>query len=372
MKAEETEEFEKGLMDAVGEGIALAATAIPAKQGAEPAKEPESESTETEQEGLPVVEATDSESDSPEEEKTDSEPHDIAAGGETQLPDSVEGEEDSTPKSVDSSEAEPLAASTSEEKKTSDEFDDLPEDAPQKTRERFDSMKDKYDEQAAELVTSQDQNTQWMNAINETGANPEQYGQALSYLSAINAGTTEGLEAAYSFMEKEMAVLAKQLGKTAPGYNPLDDFPDLKKEVDDGFLDEARAMELASSRAKDSFQSATTDANRANGDYEAAQQQAISGLSQLRTKLIGENSGYEKKIPILNPVVESIIQSGAHPSTWVTAIESAYRGIPDIPTAVQPKPKAPDSLTQSAASGEKGSFEKMPGSIEEAIDAVLP
>ena len=121
-------------------------------------------------------------------------------------------DDDGAEKGEGEAEPEPLAAKDDTPKdaadaKPSDEFGNLDKDTPQKTRERFETVKGKYDE----LVTERDnlqaevagvraESEKWANTIRDTGTNQEQFGMVIDYLGKVNSNDPKELNTAYDIM----------------------------------------------------------------------------------------------------------------------------------------------------------------------------
>ena len=364
MNPEEEKEFDEGVLGAIDSGLELSGTKVepvkPDEEEVDPDAPPAPElNIEAEPEKKPEPDADPDPDKKPKEDDDpdpkpdeDPKPEDHAAGD----PEDSEG----TP--VPKKEDDPAAPI--KDAKPSDEFGELEEDAPVKTKERFDTMKSRFDEVSTELGRVNQQNTDWMDTIQRTGASPEQLGASLSYLEDINTGTPESLERAYQTMQGELGVLAKALGKEAPGFDPLDDHPDLKHKFDEGELSREDALELAGSRTRANFKPVTAAAPQNN------QEQGTAALSALGSRLRAGDAQYEEKLPQINQIVEDVVKSGADPSTWANLVESAYKRIQLAPKAAVVKTPVPNAI-RPGASGKTGEFNKEPGNILDAVNQSL-
>jgi len=254
----------------------------------------------------------------------------------------------------------------------SDEFGALDKDVPEKTKERFEAIKSKYDALIEERDTVKAESTKWVETITSTGTNPEQFGMALEYLSAVNSGSRSGMEKAYSFMQEEMRVLAQALGKQAPGvYDPLSEHADLKERVDSGMLDESDALELVQARAAQRFDAASEKTRSEETQKQSMTNNALAEIRTLGEQLRSRDPFFQAKMPYLKPIIESVVAAGGPPSGWVAAVERAYRALP-MPT-IQPTapaaPHAPNSIRPGTGMG--AGLTKEPGSAMEALDMAL-
>lgn len=272
-------------------------------------------------------------------------------------------------------ESEP--AKPAEEGKPSDEFGTLEEGTPERTRERFETMKGRFDEVSAELQAIKEDADEWKGAILGTGTNPEQFGMTLNYLSKVNSGKPEDLQEAYDIMSGELEALGKMLGKPAPGvYNPLDEHPDLKQKVDDGMMDESAAMEVVEARATKKLHETSTSAHSAEQQRESAVHNALEEVKQLGVHLKATDPNFEAKVDILKPIIEAVVTSGAEPAKWKGMIEQTYQKV-QLPAAPAPTPvqretmTAPNPLRPTGTSPAANPMEKEPGSELEAINQAL-
>ncbi len=372
---QEEKEFETGILDAIDQGIV---------DSGSPAVKPEDVESESESDDEPKGKSDDSDGESKSESESDPENNEEESKEEktdqTAGEPGSEDDADSLPAKKDASEDSSSAdQSEKSDAKPSDEFGDLPEGTKKETAERFDVLKGKYDEQAEQFETQKtelervtQQNTDWMETIQSTGANPEQFGRALSYLEDINKGTPESLERAYETMSGELKVLAQALGKEAPGVDPLAGHDDLVKKVEDGFLDRADALEIAGARAQSNIHKQSQNI----ADRQTTDQQAYdSGLESIR--LLGQELNtkdpvaFKAKYPYLKSVIKAVVSSGAPPDSWEVSIREAFNDI-EAPV-IQETRKPKQAANPMRPSGNAGSSEsaKEPGSAMEAINQAL-
>ena len=104
-------------------------------------------------------------------------------------------------------------------------------------------------ETSTKLETRERDLNDLVGAIQATGATPQQYAQSLEYLRMVNSPDRSQQEQALEFMQREIATLARMLGKPVPGVNMLEGHDDLIHEVSTGRLPPERAQEIAAARA---------------------------------------------------------------------------------------------------------------------------
>lgn len=285
-----------------------------------------------------------------------------------------EPEKDAEPEKDPEPEPDPEPEKPPAETKPSDEFGTLEEDTPKKTRERFETLKGRYDDVVTERDTVQADAQQWKDSILGTGTNPEQFGMTLTYLTKVNSGKPEDLQEAYTIMEGELTALGKMIGRPAPGgYSPLNDHADLKQRVDDGLLDESDALEIAQARATAKLTTTNNEQAQVAADRNNAMEGAKTELTQLSETLKQTDPYYTSKMKLMEPIIETIVQAAPNnPAAWPQAIKRAYESLPNIAaTPPTPKPSVPDTIRPTGASPSSGGMDKEPGSAVEAIDLAL-
>jgi hypothetical protein len=238
------------------------------------------------------------------------------------------------------------------ETKPSDEFGELDKDAPEKTRERFDTLKSRYDEIVAERDTVKQENEAvraevdtWQAAVQDATQDPQQFGAMLNVLKLMNSKDPAKLEQAYQALSADRDAIGKVLGKPANGASPVDQYPDLKGKVDEGMLDEESAAEIARLRAAEKLNVASQQHQQEQTSQQQAVNQAMADVKALGAELAQTDPNFQAKVPYLTPIIESVVASGATPDKWVPAIRSAIAKLPAAAAAPPaPKPAAPNSI----------------------------
>lgn len=280
-------------------------------------------------------------------------------------------------------EADPPKEPEVKEEKPSDEFGTLEEGTPERTRERFEGLKTKFDETIEErdaLIVERDQvkaeSDQWVEAITGTGTNPEQFNMSLEYLRLVNSKDPKDLDKAYGIMEGELQELGRTLGKAAPGLDPIAAHPDLKQRVDDGLLDEADALEIVKARATVKFNETTTTAAAEETRNQSKVTNAYNDVKELGIELKARDPNFEAKVAILKPIIESVVTSGTPPEKWRSTIEATYNKIPDsvVAGATTPTPAlaaVPNPIRPTGTSPSSAPMQAQPGSEFEAVTQAL-
>lgn len=212
-------------------------------------------------------------------------------------------------------------------------------------------------------------------AIIETKATPTQYGQALEYLKLVNSPNRADREQALSFMQQEVAALARMLGKPVPGVNMLEGHQDLIDEVSTGRLSPERAQEIAAARAGARFQAQESQARsmqtRQQQQQEAERNAGVRALNELGARLKATDAAnYEAKRKILVNSLKPVFAK-IPPSEWAATFQRAYDNLPTLTTPPPPPPPTPSvkpTNTPLRASNPAGSAAPAPKSLAEAID----
>jgi len=275
------------------------------------------------------------------------------------------------------------AVEDAKSKRPSDQFGELPEGSKVETKERFEKMRQGFDDVHGELETVKadlqgqiDRNQAWADTIRSTGTNPEQYGLLMQYVTDVNEGTTESYQRAYDTMSKEMQWLSEKLGKEAPGFDPLGKHPDLKSDFDEGKISHEHALELAAGRSaskinKDAATIAETNKNVADANTEALTQ-ARQDLVDVGNRIRGTDPHYEAKKEQLVRITKLVTVTESDPSKWAALIEREYKKIPVPVSAIRPaKKKVTDAIRPGTLGTGAGVIAKKAGSIHEAVDMAL-
>jgi len=241
-----------------------------------------------------------------------------------------------------------------------------------KAETRFREMAGTIKTQAQELEPLRQEAAraqQWEEMVLSTKSSPEQFGDALNYLAAINSGDPSAMNKAFDFLLGEIQTLGKNLGREVPGLvDPLADHPDLAQEVQFGEMTRARALELAQARTT------TTRVAERDTRSSAEQQQkkefddGMAAVNELSVKLKAEDPDFARKLEIVAPVLDTIRQT-TPPSQWVAKITDVYNRIVlppvTLPATPAPAARAPISSMPLRATGAGQTMQK---SIKDVSD----
>lgn len=217
-----------------------------------------------------------------------------------------------------------------------------------KAEARFREMAGTIKAQAQELEPMRiaaERGQQWENMVLETKSTPEQFGQAIGYLTYVNSGDPAKMGQAFDFLLGELQTLGKNIGREVPGLvDPIQDHQDLAQAVQFGEMTRAAALELAQRRTSErrysEHQNVTTEQAKKEQEFNAG----MTAVAELSTRLKAEDPAFEHKLKFIAPALDAIRQN-VHPSQWVEKIEAMYRQVPAIPAvapvAATPTPARP-------------------------------
>lgn len=215
--------------------------------------------------------------------------------------------------------------------------DPIPKDLKQETSDRMRSLVKIAKERETELTQVRGDFDTIINGIKASGSSPEQYGEAISWLSLFNSPKVEDRQKAYELVNDVADRMATLLGIDRTVNDPLTGHADLIAAVKANPASLPMAKEIARSR----------NAAKFTGDIHAGQQrqqqtqeqaqaehnQAKADLNAFDAKMRLEDPLYDAKrkliVPILQPIFKTLPKS-----QWAQAYQQAY-----AQARVQPKGK---------------------------------
>lgn len=250
--------------------------------------------------------------------------------------------------------------------------DPIPKDLKQETSDRMRSLIKMTREKDAELTQVRGDFDTIVNGIKASGSSPEQYGEAISWLSLFNSPKTEDRKAAYELVENVADRMATMLGIDRAAADPLAGHADLIASVKANPAAMAMAKEIARNRNAAKFTGDINDGQRQRQQTELQKQQehdqAKVDLNAFDVKMRLEDPLYERKrkliVPILQPLFKKIPKA-----QWAEAYKNAY-----AQARVQPKGKLNGAGSNRAQPlrGNKnpaGGQSRAPASALEAMNA---
>lgn len=217
----------------------------------------------------------------------------------------------------------------------------------ERTQQRFRELSQRTSEATEQLRTATARADEWEQTVASTGASPQQFGNALQYLAAINSGNPEQMAAAFDSMQQELAWLGKKIGREAPGFDPLSEHPDLAEKVASGDLTREVAAELVQSRQRGVLHTEQQQTQQQRQQAQAAEQQGLHSVAALGQRLQADPQ-FQQKFAFLTPTIE-IIQSTMPPAQWAAAIEQAYQRLPVIPAPAPVAVARPNNPARASA-----------------------
>lgn len=235
------------------------------------------------------------------------------------------------------------------------------------TQERMRALVEIAKTTTAERDHYKQQSNDIIGMVTDTGANAQQYTQALGYLKAVNSRDPVQIRAAKQFLQAELEHLSRMSGEAIPGVNGYEQHADLKAAVAAGLSADV-ANELAAGRAQRQWQ--TQDRNAQTEAQRAAQEQqqtehneGRAALNSIGKQLAAKDVNYAKKAPLVLKEVSDQLKA-ARPSQWAQIFLTAYSTFQLPVTVVPKKPAARQPLRgNNPAGGQQPTV----GSIEEAI-----
>lgn len=245
----------------------------------------------------------------------------------------------------------------------------IPEGLNERSTERFSKLVEDNKAQR-ELVSRHEETLNGMRTmVQESGLTNQEYIGAIDFAATVKRDPAEGIK----MMQNYIRHIAKTTGIEPEGMevDMLDDFPDLKEQVEDMELTKKAALELAQARrARQATEQATQSAaqERAQAQqYSQAQEAAVDQLATYLTDMQKRDIDWEAKAPLVLEAAK-FARNELHPSRWVDHIKSEVNKINRIAGTVKGKSRTEVPLTGGNAP--RGGH-KEPQTIEEALDQLL-
>lgn len=206
--------------------------------------------------------------------------------------------------------------------------------------------------------------------MDEAGLTPEEVAEGYQVMAMLKSGDPAQLTEAREYFATRLQALDNALGNSLPD--------DLQQRIDDGYLDEEGAREIARSRAsehlraeREKVQTQRTEAEKAR-DNQVAQATAMAEAVDGWEKQVKANDpDYSKKAPFMEAACLAIVRKqGKNPSNAEEAIalaKAAYEQVTNqLKTLAPPKkPTAPKPSNEGKAAS------PAPTSLRGAIAAAL-
>ena len=218
-----------------------------------------------------------------------------------------------------------------------------------KAAQRFREMSATIKTQAQEiepLRNEAERGRQWEEMVLGTKASPEQFGEALGYLTYINSGDPGKMNQAFDFMLNELQKLGSNIGREVPGLvDPLKAHADLAQAVHLGEMPRMAALEVAQHRMTAKHHADRETATTEQARQQQAHDKGMQDVSDLAARLEKEDPQFKEKLSVIAPVLDSIRRQSP-PDQWASQIQDVYGRIqlPSSPVASAPAPVARPSV----------------------------
>lgn len=190
---------------------------------------------------------------------------------------------------------------------------------------------------------------QWDQHMETIGCTPQQFGEAMGYLKAINSDDPAVLKAARDNLLKEVALLDGRLGEKTERHDPLDAHPDLKSKVQSGAMDEEDALEIARLRAGGQRAQEQTAAQRVQQEAQQAQEAGRSQLAQLGATLRQRDGDapFKARMAVIGRALDAALPA-LPPAQWVAYAQQLYDSV-QLPAAAAPRRSPASARARPAA-----------------------
>ena len=266
-----------------------------------------------------------------------------------------------------------------EPKKPDPVNDPIPKDLKVETRARMQTLIDTAKEVTAKYEKAQQDFDYLIQGVQATGATPEQYGEALSWLGLFNSGDPKQQERALELVESVAERLATLLGKERVVGDPLAQHADLKNAVASKQITPEYAKEIARVRNGQAFR---TEINTSAQQQQQTQQQAAQTLQTARNDLTAleenlravDGAEYDAiKAQIVGPLKP--LMAAINPAQWKAKFTEAYKAAKDARVAAKATrtvaPKVPTNQPLRGGKNPAGGQARAPASAGEAMNAAL-
>lgn len=200
--------------------------------------------------------------------------------------------------------------------------------------------------------------TEFRQMVVSTGMTPDEFAQSLEFGRLVKIGDEKSLRTALEMVEQQRELICKQLGVEAPGVDPLADFPELKKAVENMEVSRAHAIELAKyKRQEQSRQQAQQAQVQSQQSMQEFQQQLDAAQQAANAYFVTRKNeaDYPAKIARIqeyfkDPAKINEFVSTYEPRQWFAQIKFMYdnMAIPAAPRAQQSQPARSSQLMQGS------------------------
>lgn len=187
--------------------------------------------------------------------------------------------------------------------------------------------KKRFQDLAANNRTLNEQVQQFNNlrhTLNDSIGSPEEFIQILDYAKAAKEGRYQD---ALTLLDQARSQIIIRGGLDVAAHDPLNDYPDLSKKVDDFTLSRADALEIARSRflgaERERLSASQSNEQQQQVIWVQAAEQAAQGIATLEAQWRQSDPDYEHKIKAITAQVDSI-RHQYHPNQWLSVVKMLY------------------------------------------------
>lgn len=191
---------------------------------------------------------------------------------------------------------------------------------------------------------------------------PQEVAQAMQILTLLKTDPLKAKEA----LQPTLQLFASLSGEALPD--------DIKQKVEEGYMDEDTAKEVAALRAQSAVQKqraqefATQQQQRQQEQYaQQSSQQLYNAVSNWEQTIAARDPDYAKLKPLVMKATQAALAQGrpSTPEQAIALVESAYREVQDSVKALMPKRTAQRTVTSTNSVSTSAS--PKPSSLLEAV-----
>ena len=241
----------------------------------------------------------------------------------------------------------------------------------ERSQKRFKELYERASK-VSEMEETLKQQEQVFQTMENLGVTPDQFSQAIGLIGFINSQDPGKLEMAYEVLSQELAQIGRKIGKSAPGYDPVQDDPDLLAKVKRGELDPADAAEFARLKRQNQLVTERTQAQVQAQAQMAEAEACRQSLNQLETHLRANDPLYEAKRDILMPILKAQMASvpfADRPALFMQAYQSIKLPAMVAPSAAPSQVVRPDPA--NTARPKSGAGGPVPTSTLDAVEMAI-
>lgn len=212
-----------------------------------------------------------------------------------------------------------------------------------------------------------------MQVLRESGTTDTDIANFVQFHQLYRSNDRRALEVALQVVDSQRTSLLKRLGRDAPGFDAIADFPDLVADVEEQRVTRERALEIANARRVQAAETAKAEAaRRANAHrgetqaaFEKARDGALTAIDDWTARTAATDLDFKAKEATILPRIEQIVREYP-PHLWLPTIKTVYESIvvqkpqpnqdlgghkPLRPSGAKPGAPAPTSMAEAIDQG---------------------